>query len=105
MWYILSCSLLFVCVLQPSFSYRNGCKTSYRIDTIQWKVCPQMLVKIVIAKQLLQNGISESKVDTFKCVIGTTVLPVTLGLFFLTLIMLFILWLFHIFILSNSIFF
>ena len=64
-----------------------------------------MFVKIVIAKQLLQNGISESKVDTFKCVTGTTILPVTLGLFFLTLIMLFILWLFHIFILSNSIFF
>lgn len=41
-----------------------------------------MLMKIVIAKQLLQNGISESKVDTFKCVIGTTILPVTLGLFF-----------------------
>lgn len=44
-----------------------------------------MLMKIVVAKQLLQNGLSESKVDTFKCVISTTILPVTLGLFFFKL--------------------
>ena len=65
-----------------------------------------MLMETVVAKQLLQNGLSESKVDTFKCVISTTILLVTLRLFlFVTLIMQFILWLFHIFILSNSIFF